>query len=111
MSTAYGFLCPTPKDKCCGTLGKFSASLEKLNIRKHGSRQEAFNCYTKWLLSTGHTQLSRREYLRPEGGILLLSKVPHFGAELRAGKGDEKGTTKPSRGMPSVRHGGCIVSP
>jgi hypothetical protein len=109
MGQIYGILCPTPRDYCTGSHGTYSASLDKKNIKKHGTHDEAFNCYCQYLQKTGHTRISKREWLQPQGGIMLLSKVAKFGAELRAGKSGETGQGK-SRGMPSVRNGGVIIS-
>lgn len=108
MGQIYGYLCGTPKDRCCGSIGNYSASLDKKGIKKHGTRQEAFHCYAKHLVAAGYEKLSNRTFKGPEG-ILCLSKVARFGAELRAGKSGETGQGK-SRGMPKVRHGGVIIS-
>lgn len=106
----YGYMCPTPKDKCCGSGSNLSASLDKKGIKKHGSSEEAFNCYASYLVNhCGCERISAREFKHPNGGgIEVLSRKAKFGERLRSGKSGESGQSK-SRGMPSVRHGGVII--
>lgn len=107
----YAFLCPTPKENCCGTLAKLNGSLDKRGIKKHGSPESAMQCYRKYLVDVvGCVQISSREFRRPEGGIEFLSKASRFGARLRAGKRGEGGSIgAANRGMP-LKHGGVVVT-
>lgn len=69
------------------------------------------DCYSRYLTNVlGYTKINKREFRPPNGGpIEMLSKESRFGTRLRSGKSGETGQGK-SRGMPTVRHGGVIVS-
>lgn len=104
----YGYLCPTPKQFCSGTLAKLSAGLDKKGIKKHGSPKEAMKCYGDYLQNElGCTKLSNREFQHPNGGgIEVLSKESHFGCVLRSGKRGDKMSAS-DRGMPK-KHAAVI---
>jgi hypothetical protein len=70
-------------------------------IRSHATPEEAFACYRAWLLRQGYRQLGGREFLSPEGTIIVLTKRRRFGAVLRGGKEE--------RFMPALFLGGTIV--
>lgn len=108
----YGYLCPTPKENCCGSLAKLSAGLDKKGIKKHASPEQAMQCYSKYLVEVcGAEKLSRREFRMPNGGgIMMLSKAHSFGGVLRGGKSDEKGSIKAGRGMPSSGKSMAVIS-
>lgn len=72
------------------------------NAKLHGSPQDAFACYVRFLEQTGHERVGHREFRRPQGGILLLTRQSRFGTKVRLGK---EGT----RYM-VLKHNGCIVS-
>lgn len=111
MST-FAYLCPTPKEHCGGSLGTFSAALEKKGIKKHGSAEECLKCYSRYLVNVkGYTKIGTREFRPPDGGpIEMLSKPHSFGAKLRTGKSGEGAAKGKGRGMPAVRNGGSIIS-
>ncbi len=99
----YGYLCPTPRQHCCGTPAKLSAGLEKQGLKKHGSSKEAMACYSQYLQHVlGCEKLSKREFRHPNGGpIEVLTRESHFGCTLRAGKrGDNMAAS--DRGMPKA---------
>lgn len=68
----------------------------------HATTKEAFDCYASYLVSTGHERLSSREFRQPQGGILVLTKPCRYGAKMRKGKNDLKGTSA-ARFMPASR--------
>jgi len=99
----YGFMCPTPKGHCSGTLGKLNGGLDKLGLKKHGTPEEAMKCYSRYLVNVkGCEKLSSREFKHPNGGgIEVLTKVSKFGTRLRSGKrgeGESRGSI--NRGNP-----------
>ena len=97
------YLCPTPREFCTGKLTSMNNFFNQTkNAKLHGSRDAAFDCFTAYLVRTGHERVAPREYRQPQGGILLLSKRSKFGVKLRLGK---EGTR-----FMVLRHNGCIVS-
>jgi hypothetical protein len=108
VNMVYGYLCGVPKANCSGTLAKLSAGLDKQGLKKHGTQQEAFSCYCRYLKSQGYAQISAREFQKPGEPIMSLSKVAKFGARLRSGKTGDTGQGN-SRGMGAVNHGGVVV--
>src|SRR5688572_8659902 len=97
----FGFLCCTPRNHCRGAVAALSAGLEKRGLKKHGTRQECFECYSAYLINIeGYEKISSREFRKEGQPILVLSKVAHHGARLRMGKGGEG--QKGNRGMPTV---------
>ena len=108
MST-YAYMCPTPKEHCKGSLAKLNGALDKQGLKKHGTSKSAMDCYCAYLVNVlGCEKVSNREYKHPNGPIEVLSRPNKFGTRLRGGKGDDKGSTKMTRGVP-LRHGGIIV--
>ena len=106
----YGYLCPTPKSHCNGSIGNYSASLDKKGIKNHGSSEEAMKCYAKYLISEGYKRISPREFRKEGEPIIVLTKASRFGARLRSGKAGEGASARNSRGMPAVNHGGVIIT-
>ena len=93
-------LCGTPADRCTGNTADVSHSLRKQITRFHRGRDDAFRCYTRWLLSTGHTRVGAHDFKIPDGPVLMLGRKGQFGALLRPGKG--------TRSMP--RRNGNVTS-
>lgn len=107
----YGYLCPTPKQHCSGTIAKLNAGLDKRGIKKHGDQKSAMKCYATYLTSVlGCEKLSNREFRHPNGGpIEVLSRESQFGARLRSGKrGEGNAIGSVNRGMP-VSHAAVIT--
>ncbi len=92
--------CLTPKGHCIGSMRKVA---DGLGLRlSHGSHEDAFRCYRRYLLGQGYTQLGPREFAAPDNGpIMVLTKRSRFGARLRKGK---EGRYM-ARGLP----GGCCI--
>lgn len=99
------YLCGCPAASCTGGGIQINAALRSAT-KAHTDRSQAFKCFSRYLLSTGHTRLSSREYETPRGTILILDRMSQFGGELRRGK-NEKGQGK--RFVPYGVHGGLVV--
>jgi hypothetical protein len=97
-------ICGVPDANCSGSSTAASNGIRHGGQRKmHGSHEEAFKCYAKYLLSQGYKQIGSREFAPPDGGpIMLLTKKSKFGSTCRGGKGD--------RQMPVMMVGGTITS-
>src|SRR4051794_7411993 len=80
--------CQTPTDYCGAPLCEVNAQLvgQGKPRKLHATHREAFNCYVKHLRRTGHVRLGGREFQKPEGGVLVLTKQTRYGAEFRIGK-------------------------
>jgi hypothetical protein len=84
--------CGTPPDKCTGGPCGVSNGLKKSG-KLHGSPQDAYMCYAKWLVSQGFTQnpMNVREFRDPKGGpTVFLTKKSRFGQKTRGGKADRQ---------------------
>ena len=93
MPKGRKFTCPTPKDKCTGSLIFVNNSLGK-SMMAHGSSEQAFKCYCQYLLSQGYKQVGSKEFEPPNGGpVLVLTKKSKFGGVLRPGKSGEIGNS------------------
>ena len=103
-------MCQTPQALCCGAKTGTSQSLNrKDSMKAHSSPEEAFKCYSNYLQSIGYERVGSREFRPPDGGpIEILTKKCRYGARLRRGKSELKGTTSSGVFMPAVRHGGII---
>jgi hypothetical protein len=103
----YKVACQTPEDECGAALTEVNNNLKgQGRPRKlHASHQEAFNCHVRFLLKTGHVRKGGREFLKPGGGILVLTKQSRYGGRFRVGKAPMgKGG---ARFMPAAPHGEC----
>ena len=101
--SANKYLCPTPREHCTGkTTSMNNFFNQPKNAKLHGTPSAAFDCYVSFLEKTGHQRLAQREFRRPEGGILLLTKRSRFGTKVRLGK---EGTR-----FMVLKHNGCMVS-
>jgi hypothetical protein len=102
------YSCGVSREHCTGTsIGLNSRCGGNLNpkVKLHSTRKEAFKCKCRHLISTGHERVGSREFREPNGGpIVVLTKVSHFGAEWRSGKGGKDAGTNavPKRGNKSV---------
>lgn len=83
-------MCPTPKDKCCGSLITATNGMRG-SVMCHNTSEEAHKCYSMYLISAGYKQIGQREFLTPDNTILVLNKKSKFGQPVRAGKRGEKG--------------------
>lgn len=81
----YKFVCGTPREFCGGSNTNCNHGLGN-SIKTHGSPEDAFNCYKRYLLKTGYTVNDARSFTSPEGPVLILTKKSKFGAKLRNGK-------------------------
>ena len=98
----HKWLCGVPHEHCEGSFTSASNGLRKSH-KMHGSPEQAFKCYAKWLLKQGYTQIGPREFAAPNGGpIMVLTKKSKFGQRCRGGKEE--------RFMPSNMVGGCVIS-
>ena len=87
MSRILGYRCGVPLNECGGAVMKTQSKLA--GVKLHGTRLQAFQCYTNFLKRRGYVQVDDnvREYRHPEGGeIIMLPKKSKFGGEFRAGK-------------------------
>lgn len=100
-------LCGVPQMECTGSATQVSAGMGH-SRKAHGSRSEAFRCRVAQLRKAGYERVGSREFRKPGGGILVLTKKTRFGHMMRKGK--RGGETGGSRYMPKGRHGGAIVS-
>lgn len=97
----HKWICGVPDSYCIGSPTNASSGLRKSH-KMHGSPQEAFKCYARYLLGQGYTQVGPREFAAPNGGeIMVLTKKSRFGSMLRGGKAE--------RYMPKKQNGGHIV--
>lgn len=102
MAQTRKYLCGVPQPDCTGGLVKMT-NLWRGTNKAHSSRRDAFQCHRRYLLSLGYEQVGSREFAAPNGGpIRILTKVSHFGQQLRWGK-------EHSRWMPPNPFG-CITS-
>lgn len=88
--------CGTPSDECGAPLVEVNNNLlgQGKPRKLHADHEEAFNCYCQFLVKTGHIRLGGREFRRPEGGILVLTKRCRYGAAFRQGKSPMGKTSK-----------------
>lgn len=103
------FICGVPTKECCGADLMVNKAL---TVKKgHGTSEEAFKCYAKWLISQGYKQIGHREFQKDNEPIIVLTKKSKFGGQLRYGKGD-KGI-KGNRYIPRIGHmakAGIVIS-
>lgn len=101
------FLCGTPNDSCVGAITQLNAGIRSRS-KAHATREDAFKCYQKWLLSQGYKKVGGREFAPPEGVddgyITLLNKKSKFGAIMRQGKAGSKSLSGVNRFVP--KHSG-----
>jgi hypothetical protein len=102
---SYRIVCGVPKVDCCGSLKTMNALWPDKRWKLHNSHEEAFDCHARFLTKNGYKRVGQREFESPDGSILLLNKRGSFGAKVRAGKSDGKGS---DRFMPK-HHSGIIV--
>ena len=97
---SHKYFCQTPSEKCSGGLYEMTKPLKR--TRAHTSPIDGFRCTTRYLLKEGWTQLSKREFLPPngEGPIRVLSRPGKFGSIARGGKTGEKSSTRGKRFIP-----------
>lgn len=82
----YLFLCGTPKERCMGSNTNCNHGLQN-SIKMHGTPEEAFNCYKRYLVKEGYTVVGSRALQAPnDGPIQILTKKSRFGAKMRNGK-------------------------
>lgn len=63
------FTCATPKGDCSGR------TMVESIFKVHSSHEEVIKCKVNYLLKNGYKRLSKREYINPENGrILVLSR-------------------------------------
>lgn len=104
----HRYVCQTPQSDCDGGKTGTSQGLNrKDSMKAHGTPEEAFRCYARYLQSQGYNRLSSREYQRPGEPIELLTKPCRYGAPLRKGKNELKGKGG-KRYMPAIVKGGII---
>ncbi len=93
------FLCGTPAAACGASLVKLNHGLDGRGIKAHGTREQAYDCQRRYLLSQGYKQVGSNAFAAPdEGPILVLSKKSRYGGKLRMGK---EGTRNQPDGRPS----------
>ena len=91
-----------PADACGGNTLPLNAGLGNRGIKAHGTREQAFSCQRRYLLSKGYKQVGGTAFEAPDGGpILILTKKSKYGGKLRMGKAN-------SRHMPDDRLGGIV---
>lgn len=97
MSRQLRFLCGVPQDSC---VGGFLSTDQKFSTNKcHSTRAEALSCMSHYLVKSGYTKISSREFLDPETGyIRILPKKSKYGGRLRSGKGGDKARFEPESG-------------
>ncbi len=99
------YACNTPSDHCSGSLETMNNLFSKTKNRKlHVTSEDAFKCYERHLLSTGHERIGSREFRQPNGeGILVLTKKCRYGGRMRLGKEGNRYVPKSAR--KSMKHG------
>ena len=81
------YLCGTPAAACGASLTKLNNGLDGRGIKAHGTREQAYECQRRYLLSQGYTQVGSNAFAAPNGGpILILTKKSRYGGKLRMGK-------------------------
>lgn len=77
------FVCPVPADKCSG--GNCPADdVRDKTAKVHPDPASVRACERRYLLSQGYKQLGAREFLTPQGTILILARKP--GMRAKPGK-------------------------
>ena len=86
MSQTRAYLCGVSAENCIGTDAMVGGNEF---IKVHSTRDEAFRCMQRHLVTQGYTQIGPREFAPPDDGpVLLLNKRSKFGGVLRRGKED-----------------------
>lgn len=80
-------LCGVPERECTGGTHTMADVIGRVTTKAHGSSTEAFECYRRYLLKRGYEQVGNRDFLAPDGVVLVLTKKIRFGGRLRKGKG------------------------
>lgn len=97
---SYKHVCGTPKEFCGGSNTNVNRGLGS-TIKTHGSPEDAFLCYKRYLITQGYSTIGSRAFAAPDNGpVLILTKKSRFGAKLRNGK-------EATRNM-APRHGGIL---
>lgn len=92
------FTCQTPRETCGGALETTNNVFNRTkNVKLHNSPEEAFHCFERHLLSTGHVRVGQREFRQPQGGILVLTKKCRYGGVMRKGKEGNRWMPKSAR--------------
>jgi hypothetical protein len=82
-------MCGVPLLHCTGAQTELDFAGQVFDtVKVHGTPQEAFACYAKYLVSVlGYTRIGGREFSPPGGGhVRVLTKPSRFGAPLRRSK-------------------------
>lgn len=88
------FLCGVPEESCFGSTTLMQKQW-KGSHKVHISREDAFKCHVRYLLSLGYTRLGAREFAPPnDGPVRVLTRSSRFGSELRWGKEQSRWMTK-----------------
>jgi len=83
-------------DSCGGAI--VVAGVGKGRSKYHKTPIEIHRCFARYMKAQGYEQLSRREYLSPNGGpIILISKKP--GTPVVSGKSKERAGSGAGRAM------------
>src|SRR5688572_10496009 len=84
-------LCGTPKEHCNGSSHPVNKGMHY--PKSHQSPPEAFKCHARYLINVlNYQQIGPREFRPPDGSeTRVLTKMSHFGGQIRGGKGGEKG--------------------
>jgi len=78
-------LCGTPDEHCCG--GKLNSDQGLQHKKCHSNREEAFRCYTKYLVKVlGYKRIGPRDFFKEGEYVLMVSKKSKFGGYLKTGK-------------------------
>ena len=105
-----GYFCGTPKRFCGGTAPKVSAMVRKQmddDYRVHSTPEEAFKCYTRYLIKElGYERIGPREFRREGEPVLVLTKKTRFGRVFRKGKRREQ---LGKRWVPDKELGGFVI--
>ena len=103
------YLCGVNKADCTGDFTMLNSGMGK-SMKTHISSEDAFKCYSKFLIKQGYIRIGSREFFKEGNPILVLTKKCRFGGILRRGKNLE-GTGKSF--CPKVYHqakSGTIIS-
>ena len=79
------YLCGVNKADCTGDFTMLNSGMGK-SMKTHISSEDAFKCYSKWLIRQGYTRIGNREFFKEGNPILVLTKKCRFGGILRRGK-------------------------
>ena len=99
-------VCGTPKEHCSGA--QYNVNKGMHITRVHQTPQEAYACYAKYLTNQGYVAGDNREFRKAGEPTIVLTKKCRFGAQVRGGKGGEKG--EKTKRAAFMHRGGTVIA-